>query len=70
MTDHIDPTAWDGHDPSYPVRAVGMAHQRALLEQMSVRQLAEESPAKVREMLHEIVDWLAEYRLSDSKEVA
>ena len=44
--------------------AVALAHQRDLLEQMPVRQLADEAPAEVAQMLRDIIDWLAEHRLS------
>ena len=52
-------------DPGdHAIRTVAIAHQRDLLEQMPVRQLAEEAPAEVAAMLHQIVAWMAEHRLS------
>lgn len=48
------------------IYTVALAHQRDLLEQMPVRQVAEEAPAEVGAMLRQIIDWLAEHRLSQT----
>lgn len=52
------------------IHQVAIAHQRDLLEQMPVRQLADEAPAEIGQMLRDIVDWLAEHRLSQTHQEA
>ena len=52
-------------DPGdHAIRTVAIAHQRDLLEQLPVRQLADEALAEIGQMLRDIVAWLAEHRLS------
>lgn len=52
------------------IYTVALAHQRDLLEQMPVRQVAEEAPAEIAQMLGDIISWLAEWRLSQAQEAA
>lgn len=52
------------------IYTVALAHQRDLLEQMPVRQVAEEAPAEIAQMLGDIISWLAEWRLSQTQEAA
>ena len=50
----------------HAIHTVALAHQRDILEQMPVRQLADEAPAEIGQMLRDIVAWLAEHRLSQT----
>jgi hypothetical protein len=56
-------------DP-HAIRTVALAHQRDILEQMPVRQLADEAPAEIAQILRQIIDWLAEHRLSQTHQEA